>query len=308
MDESILIVAPLRGVDLGDAREVCLYDEFFLARADNYREALQDSVGFHLGRAQAHDVSRAEWLFCCRRKRSFAESVDIPRAVEVFQDALMAIQIVKPTPTFGLIFHGEEYQDHSVRLSGLGDRRWPMESGYWARLRALDSPLVAEVRAIIGTVLKVMSGSDISKRNAIHSLQLALEHPHPYISCLLAVMGMEAIFDSGNRGEFEKRLCDLLGPDALAFPDWNSPDFPPPTHRVKDIALHLYMLRSKVAHGADLKKAAVDKRSSVNLLEFKQHVGTEFSGYEERSDAVQYAQLLGEASIYLLCQVLRRIL
>ena len=220
----------------------------------------------------------------------------------------MAFQIVKPIETYGLIFHGSELTDRSAHLRGVTDRRWPMAVGQWAQLRAFDEPLLRQVCKITGKVRTLMKGSDISKRNAVHSLQLALEHPHPYVSCLLAVMGMEAILDSDGRWDFESKLCHRLGANTRAFPDWNSPDFRPPRYSVKDLAVHLYTLRSKVAHGVDLREAAADKRSPVDLLEFKEYITAPFTDYENRSDAVQYAKLLGEASIYLLCQLLQNVL
>jgi hypothetical protein len=145
-----------------------------------------------------------------------------------------------------------------------------------------------------------MAGSDIAKRNAVHLLQLALEHPHPYIACLLAVAGMEAILDSQSRWDFEKKLCDTLGTSTPAFPNWNSPHFPPLKYTIKELAIHLYTLRSKVAHGVDLAKAATDRLSPVDLFELKEYI--------PEGEPAQYATLLSESSIYLLGQLLLKIL
>jgi hypothetical protein len=307
--EKTLIVAPLKGVDLEGESEISLSDGLFLARAHIYQTTIeQDIAHFFLSRVQSQNVMRATWVLGLRRAEALGQPVDIPSTVEAFQDLLMAFQIVKPIGTYGLVFHGTETPDGSPHLRGLTDRRWGMAAGQWAQLRAFDEPLLGQACEILDQVRATMKGSEIRKRNAVHSLQLALEHPHPYVSCLLAVMGMEAILDSADRWDFESKLSTFLGPNTPAFPDWNSPDFRPPRYSVKDLAVHLYTLRSKVAHGVDLRAAAADKKSPVDLLEFKEYITTPFTEYEQGSDAVQYAKLLGEASIYLLCQLLQNVL
>lgn len=304
--EKTLIVAPLRGVDLRAESEIPLGDGLFLAPAHVYQRTIEHDIAhFFLSRVQAQNMAKARWVLGLRRADTAERPADIPTCVEAFQNGLMALQIVKPIRTYGLFFHGTEMPDGSPRLRGLTDRRWGMAAGQWAELRAFDEPLLGHACQILDQVRATMGGSDIPKRNAVHSLQLALEHPHPYVSCLLAVMGIEAILDSSDRWDFESKLCDLLGANAPAFPDWNSPDFRPPKYSVKDLAVHLYTLRSKIAHGVDLRTAAADKRSPVDLLEFKEYITTPFTAYEQVSDPVQYAKLLGEVSIYLLCRLLQ---
>lgn len=307
--EKTLIIAPLKGVDLEGESEISLGDGLFLARAQVYRATIERDIAyFFLSRVRAQNVAKAEWVLGLRQAETLGRPADIPSTVEAFQNALMAFQIVKPIQTYGLILHGSELADGSPHLRGLTDRRWRMAAGQWAQLRVFDEPLLRQACEIVDDVRTIMKGSDIRKRNAVHSLQLALEHPHPHVSCLLAVMGMEAILDSSDRWDFESKLCGLLGANAPAFPDWNSPDFRPPKYLVKDLAVHLYTLRSKIAHGVDLRTAAADNRSPVDLLEFKEYITTPFTEYEQGPDPVQYARLLGEASIYLLCQLLQNVL
>jgi hypothetical protein len=142
---------------------------------------------------------------------------------------------------------------------------------------------------------KLVNGPSAERRNAFILLQLGLEHFHPLISGLLWVMGLEAIFDSADRNDFKKKLCECLGSSTKAFPDWNVRQ---PDYTVEDIAIHLYTLRSKVAHGVDLRKSALHPKYPVDLLE--KH--TLRHSFEE----VPYALILSEAACYLLCQVLRK--
>jgi hypothetical protein len=59
-------------------------------------------------------------------------------------------------------------------------------------------------------------------------------------------------------------------------------------------------LRSKLAHGADLRKAAIDKKYPVDLIAKVKL--TEFS------EQTAYATVLCEAACFLLCQVLQKLL
>ena len=65
------------------------------------------------------------------------------------------------------------------------------------------------------------------------------------------------------------------------------------------IAVELYTLRSKIAHGVGLRKAAQDSKAPVDLLK-KIHL-THASG------DTAYCVVLSEAAIYLLCEVIRKI-
>jgi hypothetical protein len=151
------------------------------------------------------------------------------------------------------------------------------------------------VPSTIESIQRIMKGPSAERRNAFHLLQLGLEHFHPLIAGLLWVMGLEAIFDSCRKEDFKKKLCACLGPSTMVFPDWSAQQ---PDYTVKDIAIHLHTLRSKVAHGVDLRKAASDTKYPVDLLEMRT--------LPNSSDSMPYALLLSEAACYLLCQVLKK--
>jgi hypothetical protein len=163
-----------------------------------------------------------------------------------------------------------------------------------------DAPLLTQVPDMISRVQHAMDGNDSRKKNAVYLFQLALEHPHPYVAALLAVAGMEAIFDSTGRKNFKDKLCRCVGSSVLAFPDWNSPGMPPPKFTAEGLAVHLYTLRSKIAHGVNLRDAANDKSAPVNFLELVDLV-PDF-------DKPTYAMVLCESSIYLLAEVLKKVL
>ena len=220
------------------------------------------------------------------------------QAKERLQNGLIALQIVKPIRTFGFIFLGREVEGAETFNLQHIEARPEMMPGNWALQRRFDQPLLDQVPNMIQRVTSAINSGSVEKKNAITLLQLSLEHFHPLISGLLSVMGMEALFDSDNRNEFKIKLCDCLGAATLAFPDWNAPRSPAPTYTVEDLAVPLYMLRNKLAHGADLRTAAHDKRSPVDLVN-KVKLTSD-------SEPQAFAFLLSEAAPYLLAQVLQK--
>jgi hypothetical protein len=210
------------------------------------------------------------------------------RGANRFYAGLMAFQVIKPIRTLGFVYRRQQIE-----------RRPPMQPGQWAMMNEFSTAMLAQVPAMIDRIQPVMDGSNVEQKNALTLLQLGLEHFHPYISGLLWVTGLEAIFDSGGREEFRRKLCDCLGPQTMAFPGWHS-NTNAPTYTVEEISIPLYMLRNKLAHGADLRSAVNDKKFPVD---FGRTVGI-----TEYGETVNYALLLSEAACYLLCQVLQAVL
>lgn len=208
----------------------------------------------------------------------------------------MAVQIVKPVHALGLIFQADDYDGNFSHISV--QERPQMSAGAWAELRRFDTSLITELNALIPKVLSKMSNGSAEEKNSINLLQFSLEHLHPLIKGLFAVIGLEAVFDSKDRWDFKKKLCDCLGDATLAFPDWNSQNCLPPSFTVGQIAAELYTLRSKIAHGGDLRKAAQDPKLPADLLK-------KVSLRHELAETA-YSVVLSEAAIYLLCEVIKK--
>lgn len=231
-------------------------------------------------------------------KRTFSYEDDPAKSralcEETLRRAIMAFQIIKPLQTSGFTFLGTESANGGFALESIYQRP-PMDTGTWARAREFDASMLAQVPAMIARIDAVMANTRAEPKNAITLLQLSLEHTrsHELIAALLAVMGMEAIFDSADRREFQKKLCRLIGGETLAFPDWHSPRFAPPKDTAASVAIPLYTLRSKIAHGADLRSAMpkVDLLRKVELI--------------PEMDTRHFALHLAEAAPYLLCRVLQ---
>ena len=207
---------------------------------------------------------------------------------DIFYCGLLALQVLKPVRTLGIVFYGDYTPSGRFSLQ-CRERRPPMEPGPWALEKTFDQELLKSVPSTSERIRQIIKGPSAEKRNAFVLLQLGLEHFHPLIAGLLWVMGLEAIFDSANRNVFKKKLCDCLGGCTTVFPGWKTID---------DIAVPLYTLRGKLAHGVDLRKAASDPKYPVDLIE--KHI------LPNSSEGVPYALLLSEAACSLLCQVLQK--
>jgi hypothetical protein len=213
-------------------------------------------------------------------------------------DALIAFQIVKPSATLGYVLQLIVTETTFEPMFGPAELRSPMNPGQWPSLRRLDTSLIQKVPEMIKKVDGIMSGADARKKNAINLFQLALEHHHPAIACLLAVASIETCLDSWKANDFEAKLCELLGPNTPIFPDWNMPDFRQPLWTVGDVAFDLHRLRSTIAHGNDLRKVQDRNKQSIDFRQLKEFI-------EERQKP-SYMQLLCESSICLASQVLQK--
>lgn len=292
-----LVFTGLRSIDIGDDDEVEVGDGFSLTRPNGFLLSARDHHG--MNQREYDEAALASRYLVYKRVSSILQPEGpYDRDSETIQNGLVAFQIIKPIQTLGFTFHGWD-RGTSTFSPELSEKRAPMVAGEWARMRRFDRELLDQVPAMIKKVRLVMEGSSVERKNAVIFLQLGLEtnHYHELLAGLLWVMGMEAIFDSGNRNDFKKKLCDCLGPATLVFPDWNRPTAPP-AYKVEELAIPVYILRNKLAHGADLRTAVRDKTTPVDLVKKVKSAG----GLEDISNAY----LLSEAACYLLCQVLQK--
>lgn len=296
MDKEIIYTG-IKHLDLGDEEVVPLVDGLTLVKPNPFllsgrMRCAQNEYEYE----EAEKVSR----YLVYRYEHFPvvppeQKIKDPDAM--FYGGLMALQIVKPVSTLGFVYRGTDYGEASIHPAI--EHLPQMVAGEWARLKRFDTTCLSEAIALIPHVQASLTGASIPQKNAITTLQLGMETYayHQYIAGLLWVMGMEAIFDSQNRNDFSDKLCNLLGPDTPAFPNWTAVT-EPPLWRVKDIAMDLYMLRNKLAHGVDLRSAASDKTTPVDLLKVVR--------LHEYSQDRYYSMLLSEAACYLLCRVIQR--
>lgn len=296
MSETICVFTGLRFVDPGTDADVSVGKDFTLVEPDSVILSATQSFGA-MNQYESSEVKDYRYLMY-KRPFSYADDpVELrDRCSERLNRAVMAFQIIKPLQTSGFTFLGTESSSGDLHLE-TAERRAPMDVGPWARMRHFDATMLAQVPDTLAKIDKVMGGTKAEPKNAITLLQLSLEHTrfHVLLAGLLAVMGMEAIFDSGDRKDFKRKLCRRIGAKTLAFPDWNSPMFQPPKDTAASVAVPLYALRSKIAHGSDFRSAMpIDLLRKVELV----------PEMEKRPHAVH----LSEAAPYLLSRVLQKAL
>ena len=120
----------LRGVDLDSNTKIAFSDEFFLStRTSQLAAVLDDS--FWIGKAEKEiDMKSVDSFFCLKSIRPLPTDREANR----FQNALMALQILKPVPSIGYIFQGTAIGESYISVNHT-ERRPPMFAGEWSQLR-----------------------------------------------------------------------------------------------------------------------------------------------------------------------------
>jgi len=284
------IFTGVRDLNVGEAPEVDLGRGFCLVKPNEH--LLSARSKFSMSEKEIADGATVSRYLVYKHEPPFRMK-PYEEIKSIFLNGLMALQVLKPVRTLGFLFYGNWVPDGGFSLQTI-ERRPPMEPGPWALTREFDQELLNTALSMMVRIQYFTEGPNAENRNSLILLQLGLEHFHPLISGLLWTMGLEAVFDSNGKIDFSKKLCARLGSATKAFPDWSAHQ---PSYTVEDVAIHLYVLRSKVAHGIDLRKSVSDPKYPVDLL--KKHTLPNL-------DAVEYALILSEAACYLLCQVLQQ--
>jgi hypothetical protein len=285
----------LHDVFVGETADISLGDGFFLVKPNDF--LLSARSEYNMNRLQYKEAEHAS-RYLVYKFSARPLSRNDQKAVETLQNGLMALQIVKPVQTLGLIFYGTDDGSAAFNLESI-QYRAPTDAGEWARMRWFDESFLVKVPPLLAKIKQVMAAQDAEQKNAIFLLQMGLEHNNPLIAGLLFTMGLDAILKGHGRKQFKKRLCTCLGPKTLVFPDWNRP-MQPPSYTVEEIAIDLFMLRSTLAHGVDLRKTASDESNPVDLIKK--------ASLTDSSQATSYAMVLSQAACFLLCQVLEKTL
>lgn len=288
----------LHGVDLGGKPRIELSEGFFLSKPSPF--LLSARSRYDLSGAKFHEIEMAGCFLVHEESLPVLQGPERDQKIQIYQNGLIAVQILKPARTIGVIFQGKNIAPGQFDLERTYHRA-RMEPGQWAVLQKFEGSLLTPIPNLIQRIQKVMRGSNAELKNAIYLLQMALEHNNPLIAGLLGVMGLEAILNSKGRWDFQSKLCKVLGNSTPVFPAWvPGAGLSTPPYTVEQVAAELYALRSKIAHGVDLREAARDPKYPVDFLKSVVLI----SELPPRN----YSLLLSEAAIYLLSQVLQRVI
>ena len=298
------VFTALDRVAMNGDNEISLVDELSLVRPND--RLTSGSWSHSVNQMDEADIKAASRFLVCRYEEPDDKgswNAVQKRAYDLLRSSLMAFQVIKPIRALGYVHHGSSGDSFGFERSQYVPThiyyRPQMRPGRWARMNEFDDAMLAQVPAMIRRVRAAFTGTDDPHANALTFLQLGLESEQPFIAGLLWVTGLEASFDSGGKDKFKKKLCDCLGRGTLAFPNWHSRSDAPP-YTVEEVAIPLFVLRNKLAHGADLRTAATDAKHPVDLMARV--------NLTPGSTATTQALLLSEVACYLLCQVLQKIL
>ena len=209
------------GLEASDEPELSLGNGFSLVKTNDWLLSARDKSS--MTGSEWHEAANVKQYLVYKHQTRPWVTLPFAEIKNIFANGLMALQVLKPIKTLGIVFSGEYYDQTADRQAAFLlqqiERRSPMEPGPWALKKVFDRHRINRVPATIESIQKVMNGASAEKRNAIILLQLGLEHHHPLVAGLLWVTGLEAIFDSWGKEEFKKKLCDALGQDAPVFPN-----------------------------------------------------------------------------------------
>ena len=219
-------------------------------------------------------------------------------------DANVALQIVAPIGN-QLAVSIEEDDPISFRESGTPvERRLRRTTHHlrfygttWSRMSGYSGMTVERIAAITNGVLQILSGANARAINPLRMYEHGLNSTNPYLRVFLWTSALDGILMSSNPRTFVDRLCSLLGPSTLVFPPSDGV-FIERSTTVADVAADIYDLRSEVAHGMAINKKFGMQRDDMRPL--LPHIAY-------GSEPPRYFQLLEEATLSLLKQVLQKI-
>jgi hypothetical protein len=145
----------------------------------------------------------------------------------------------------------------------------------------------------------------IRRANADHFVRLQnpvllLEHGQQignvYLASLMFVMGLDALFMAGESAKFMQRVGGFLGVNNLIFLADSLMKRQPKTS-VSEVLQDLYELRNTIAHGQEIPKQPYREKHDLMST----------AGYRINQIDFSYADLMQEASLFLLTTTLRRI-
>ena len=168
----------------------------------------------------------------------------------------------------------------------------------WARMNGYAGMSVERITMIMNGVLHILGGDSARFINPLRMYEHGLNSTNPYLRVFLWTSALDGILMASNPKTFCKRLCSFLGPSSLVFPELGGVDFKRPT-TVSEIALDIYDLRSEVAHGKPINKRFGMQRDDMRTLLPPMAYG---------SETPRYFQLLEEAALSLLRQVLHKLI
>jgi hypothetical protein len=215
-------------------------------------------------------------------------------AAQIVRSALDALVILRPVDVDGYIVFCES---GSGRPDPRGFHKFEsFKTTKWARCTCLHGLNMNDLALCHEAVCQAFEKGAARLINPIRLLEHGLQGTEMHIRVLLWAIALDALLIAHNGKTFERRLCNLLGPNTHVFPEDDLGR--QPAYRVEEVAGNLYELRNVIAHGNEVPQ------------KFRKPVGFKASGPPLGGNIAQcqVRELLHECALFLLCGVLKKIL
>jgi hypothetical protein len=209
-------------------------------------------------------------------------------------NARLALQVAAPIGTFLSVCVRESGDKNNPNL--VAATRFPEFRGTpWSRMRGFNGMSHEDIQSISNGVIRILEKNDARTTTPLRLLEQGLVSSDPYIRIFLWVTAIDSILMAVTEEKFVRRLYALLGDNSKVFPPEDGVYIQRATV-VGDVARDLFELRSQVAHGRPIGQRFWESRQDLeSLFDPSVYVGP-----------FRYRVLLEEASLSLLCRILRK--
>ncbi|MEJ2006899.1 MAG: hypothetical protein P8Z30_01890 [Acidobacteriota bacterium] len=243
---------------------------------------------------QIRALSNADFWFRYDFKSSGEPEAE-RNAKELVRNTILACQVVFPTGSHdsgSFLCVCEKHRETLVICSFSLNRR--LQTASWA-LTPFPPIDKQELVTVVEGVQEAFRKEVARLVNPLCLLELGEEANNSHMRLLQWVTGLDALLIAEGRYDFERNLSNLLGRRTYVFPPIDGVQ---PKYQVGDVALDLYKLRDKIAHGLAIPK------------EFREITGFEDVGGKLIDGMYRYCQyrhVLEEAALFLLCSALKTV-
>ncbi len=236
-----------------------------------------------------------EWHMALARDWTAADLAQDLLPEASLADVRLALQVAAPTGTFLSVCIREQDNSHDPLL--MVTRLERFHGTVWSRMRGFTGMADEVVEAVVNGILHILGEKNPRTSNPIRLYEQGLITANPYIRIFLWVSAIDGILMAVKEKLFVQRLCAFLGPESRVFPEDDGVyiDRPLP---VRDVALDLFVLRSEIAHGKEIRKRFWQTNEDLKVL-------CPINAY---GDSPGYVTLLEEAALSLLSRILRKII
>lgn len=216
------------------------------------------------------------------------------KASRTLANTMLALQVAAPVGcyTFDIFIQSG---DTTLNLYQI-DRNQILTSAACARMSGAGALSREGIEKVVNGILALIETEKPRLNTPLGLLLNGMSGGDMYVKTLLWVAAMDSILMAEKAKVFKQRLCKILGPATEVFPGLEAQGVPP--YSVDDLASDIYILRNQIAHGGVILSRFLE----LPPVSSTRDISATYPGL------LTYANVLHEASIVLLCRLLRHII